>query len=220
MHKKLFLIPSLVAATLVSSEAALIAGWNRHTTGSTSYPLSAASLDSTAVASATMSHEGLEVSTDTRTVFTGRNPRAVIDLNTDYLQFTVGINPGYTAELHKLRLTAATIANLDLDVRSSADNYATSLGVIDLTGDYVNYDIDLSSLGEVDGSITFRLYGFNSTSAAWNGFYGVPAGTYPGYLATDGAPTTFFAVFGTAVPESSTMLLGAVGAFGLLRRRR
>lgn len=180
----------------------------------------AASTTSTGVSSTTLSHQGLNTSSDGRTVFTGWDPRTTIDLSTDYLQFTLNLASGYTAQLEKLRLTSATITNLKIDVRSNTDNYESSLGIISLTGDYVNYFVNLSSLGSVGGQVTFRLYGFGSQSSSLPGFFGVAAAVGTNYIPADGGGSNFFSVHGTVVPEPSAGLLGTVGVLALLRRRR
>lgn len=228
MRKITALIGLGILTLAASAQAVIVAGWNEHTPASTTYPLAASNKDST-VTSTSMTPVGLAPITDSRTVFQGwdsrsQSPTGTPYTETDYLEFSVSMEPGLTLDPTALRLCSASINGLKLDVRSSQDGYLDSLGVLSLSESYVNYRVDLSSLAATD-SITFRLYGFNSSPGGtgnyvYNGFYGVSANNGGAYDSSEIASTNFFAVSGVVVPEPTLIGCGLASACGLLMQRR
>ena len=220
MRKITALIGLGILSVAVSAQAVLVAGWDGHNTGTTRYPLAAANTDS-AVAETSMTYVGLTTNDDGRTIFHGWDAQEVIDLTTDYLQFSISMKSGQTFDPIALRFTAATYPGyLKFDVRSSQDNYANSLGVFNLNSDYLDYRVDLSSLARTDGVI-FRLYGFNNTDESVNRFYGAPAGNGKSPDEFDFSETDFdnFLAVSGVVPEPTSLSLVILGAAALLRRR-
>jgi hypothetical protein len=110
------------------------------------------------------------------------------------------------------------------DLRASTDGFGASdvlLQTLDITGSgadtQVIFTVDLSTLGTQSGTVTFRLYGYDYTSAAdYSGF-----GNDSGWLiAGTGANLGVDGGVVTLVPEPGTALLLAAGLAALGYRPR
>ena len=229
MRKMTALIGLGILSLAASAQAVIVAAWNPHTPASTTYPLAASNKDST-VTSTSMTPVGLAPTTDGRTIFQGwdsrsQSPTDTTYTATDYLEFSLSMEPGLKLDPTALSLCSASLTGLKLDVRSSQDAYARSLGILSLSSSYVNYRVDLSTLPATD-SITFRLYGFNSSKGGtgdqtFNGFYGVGAFNAGSFNSSETTSDNFFAVSGVVVvPEPTLIGCGLASACGLLMRRR
>ncbi len=98
-------------------------------------------------------------------------PTGSIDLNA-YLQFTVTSNSAYYLVLNTVALTIrrSNTGNPDgagpntFSLRSSLDNYSTDIYTSSMTDAYVTYTITLPvAFQAIPSSVTFRLYGYNTT---------------------------------------------------------
>ncbi|GAA5118882.1 autotransporter-associated beta strand repeat-containing protein [Luteolibacter yonseiensis] len=100
----------------------------------------------------------------------------------------------------------------------------TGTGTVDLLAvlgslDITNATLDLSQLGEAanDGAYVFASYG-SLVGAAFAGITGIiPSGYHIDYAYNNGVNTNNIAL---VIPEPATALLGGLGLFALLRRRR
>lgn len=139
---------------------------------------------------------------------------------TDYVEFGFSVDSGYVATLDKLYLatkvssTGPTMAQ----IYTSLNGYSSSIGTIaqdNASGSYINGVIDLSSLGSITGTVTFRL--FASGASSTNGTLRI--GDY-----SDGSTYYFDSITGSvaAVPEPDTyaMFLAGLGLMGFIARRR
>ncbi|MCF7559725.1 T9SS type A sorting domain-containing protein [Sabulilitoribacter multivorans] len=93
----------------------------------------------------------------------------VIDAN-DYLEWTLTPNSGYQISLSTMNITydrsgqGPTMVDIQVDTGSGFTSIFTDAAVS--AGSENNNGIDLSSIINVSGTITFRLYAFNAGSAA------------------------------------------------------
>ncbi len=101
-------------------------------------------------------------------------------------------------------------------LRSSHDGYAGSLAVFDISGSAADEQtlfsaVDISAVGTQSGTVTFRLYGYDYTSAAdYSGFGNQPG---PGGTPTEPLSGTGsnLIVGGTVVPEPATLAQVGLG---------
>jgi hypothetical protein len=147
---------------------------------------------------------------------------------TDYFELGLTIAPGYQAALDDLYIATRSSGTGpgSVGLYASLNNFATAGTLVTTFAQsgttYLNSIVDLSSLGPVAGTLTFRLYQIGTSSA--NGGTSAAAGTFRIGDYFDGSYSPL-QVTGTvaAVPEPSAMLLLSVGGLSLLalsRRRR
>lgn len=141
-----------------------------------------------------------------------------------YLGFSLTIDPAQTVTLAQMSLkavltvpTGSSATNSGtIFLRTSADNYASTVGSQTLTGatvpgssSFTTYNYNLSGLGSVAGTIDFRVYLYDNVSTGTSG-----AG-----LRLDDITLT-----GTPIPEPGTyaLMIGAcsLGWVGTRRRPR
>lgn len=153
--------------------------------------------------------------------------------------FAYSANGGNGVTLSTVNAANVTTASDDvLYISSNLMNLTTSNVIGELVG--VNRITNLSSInyaGNVGSGDAFRIVWFdvnalsgNSADGTKYGLYQMPSlntlqadpGTYNVSAAFGGADSSKSMGFtlGTAVPEPSVALLGALGVFGLVRRRR
>jgi hypothetical protein len=153
--------------------------------------------------------------------------------------FAYSANAGNGVTLSTVNTSNVTTATDDvLYISSNLMNLTSTNAIGELVG--VNRITNLSSInysGNVGLSDAFRIVWFNVTALSGNsadgtkyGLFEMPSlntlqadpGTYNVSAAFAGqdAPKAMSYTLGTAVPEPSIALLGALGIFGLVRRRR
>lgn len=189
------------------ADPVVLTAWNSHNPSTMPFPYQAPTKDSL-VSSATWTPVGLTYENDSRGVYSSYD-------NGDYLEFALQLSSGVAFD--KFYHCAASVTSQQLELRSSADNYATALGGYALTSSYVNYAIDISSLSSVS-DITFRLYGTSTTGNIRN-LYSVGAtSSYANYDPIQGSSTVVFT--GSAIPEPATLGLVSLLAGGIFAVRR
>jgi hypothetical protein len=110
------------------------------------------------------------------------------------------------------------------DLRASTDDFGVSdvfLQTLDISGSGVDeqviFVVDLSALGAQSGTVTFRLYGYDYTSATDYSGLGNDSGWV---IAGSGADLGIEGSMVTLVPEPRTALLFGAGLAALAARRR
>ena len=214
-------------AGVTPAQAAIVAGWNQFNASTATYPRAANTVG------ANITSTGLNTAGITR-----RNQSSFVlgagdttirwntgsTVNTSqYVEFAVQPGAGFQVDFTNLQLNARQDEiRLDLVLRSSVDGFTNNLGTqVSLTGGFITYSFDLSSLAPQTGPVQFRLYGLNADSStvifsAVN--YATVAGG--GFVALNGdiTPTGGGAV---STPEPSGIVsLIAVGALGAASLRR
>lgn len=152
-------------------------------------------------------------------VLTGNAAGAIA--GNDYLSFTLTLNPGVIYDLNTLTLKLGGSSdnngtfNVGACLRTSLDGFANDIGspISQLvasnagaaTPTYGDFSFNLSALPDITSGtpVTFRIYLTADVSNS------------PQILRADD-----FIVNGTAIPEPAISFLGAVGAIGLIGRRR
>ena len=217
----------LGAVTSASAQTSLVAGWNMYNSSSQTFPYAASTIDAS-VSSAAMNYAGLFGFDDGRGRWASTNHNATLDTATaPYLSWTVNLAPGTTVSDATFFINLAKVdSSTTLSLRSSLDNYGTSLGDLSsVDGSYQNY---LFSLGTLSDSVTFRLYvyavsaGKQTTSddlynVDCENYYTTYGGTYNADMHGDTA-----GLMGdiTPVPEPTTLALAGLTGPGLLLFRR
>jgi hypothetical protein len=221
-----------VGPAVAAPLATLVAGWNQYTPSSQSFPYASSVLDASA-ASATMDYSGLFGLNDNRGVWSATNSDSTLDIATaPYLAWTLNLASG--ANVSNLRFFA-NLAKIDsntkVELRSSLDNYATSLGDLSsVNGSYQNYLFSVP--GVVSDSVTVRLFAYNVSAGFqpnWYDLFNVACytgnttfgGVYDANM--DGRSAGFLATVAAPVPEPSTLALSVLGVMGgwfKLRRRK
>ncbi|APY11140.1 hypothetical protein BWZ22_07740 [Seonamhaeicola sp. S2-3] len=93
-----------------------------------------------------------------------------IDAN-DYLEWTLTPNSGYSIDLTTMDITydrsgnGPRMVDIQVDTGSGFVSVFTDSTVLDVAGGEDNNGIDLSSITGITGTITFRLYAFNASTA-------------------------------------------------------
>lgn len=158
-------LAALIFTVGVSAQTAASWGFNNSLAGSPGSNISApaASLGSSIVSNAFNSG----------TEFYGQDgwPTGTID-NNAYLQFTVSTSTGYTLVLNSVSMTIRRsntgtpmgAGPNNWTLRSSLDGYTTDLATNSMTYNYATFNVSLPAVFQnLTGSVSFRLYGFNTT---------------------------------------------------------
>lgn len=136
---------------------------------------------------------------------------------TKYYEFSITAAVGHSIVYEDITLSLfrgiqGTDHGADLwQLRSSHDGYAASLAVFDISGSAADEQtlfsaVDISAVGTQPGTVTFRLYGYDYTSAAdYSGF-----GNHPGPTPLTGTGSNLI-VGGTVVPEPETLAQVGLG---------
>jgi len=212
---------SLLGALFLSTGHSAVVGlatWYSYDPSATTFPLAAASKQSF-VSTASASYLGLNPGNDSRTAWGSANTSSTLNVATaPYLSWTLGLSSPTRMSEFKL----GGFARLDstiIQLRSSADNFASSLGEINnATSSFTPYSIDLAPVGTVNSSVEFRLYLYN-TSALYANLSGTPYDSI--YFASGGGGHSV-QITGEAVPEPSAgaLLVLGVGVLAVMRRRK
>lgn len=122
-----------------------------------------------------------------------------------YFEFTITPDVGQSIDFNSITLEAARGggSNRGLGVASSADDYATFLpDTLPVTGIetqedvYTNYAVDVTSLTQITGAVTFRVYLWSG--AVTNTIY-LDNITADGVISPIPEPSTYAAIFGVGV---------------------
>jgi len=133
-----------------------------------------------------------------------------------FIEFTVTPTAGFEVSLTSLLFSwqRSSTGPANLSLRSSADNYALTLGTVTglPTTLSTGNNLAISGLASFTTATTFRLYGYGATAAAGTGGFDT---------ASDVANVQLNGT-AVAVPEPTvvSLLLVAVGVAGLRRRER
>ena len=151
------------------------------------------------------------------------NTGSTVNTN-QYVEFAVQPGAGFQVDFTNLQLNAKQDeTRLDLVLRSSVDGFTSNLGTqVSLTGGFITYSFDLSSLAPQTGPVQFRLYGLNANGLSVyliaDNSANVPGG---GFVALNGDITaTGGGPVSTPEPSGivSLIAVGALGAASLRRR--
>ncbi|WP_149976286.1 PEP-CTERM sorting domain-containing protein [Microcystis aeruginosa] len=217
-------------AGVTPAQAAIVAGWNQFNTDTATYPKAAdtvgANITSTGLNTAGIGRRNTsDFSLGDGDAAIRWNTGSTVNTN-QYVEFAVQPGAGFQVDFTNLQLNARQDEiRLDLVLRSSVDGFTNNLGTqVSLTGGFITYSFDLSSLAPQTGPVQFRLYGLNALgSLGANVFFfaensaNVAGG---GFVALNGdiTPTGGGAV---STPEPSGIVsLIAVGALGAASLRR
>jgi hypothetical protein len=216
-----------VAAT-ASAQTSLLVGWTGYNSSSTTFPYAPSTLTAP-VSSAVMNSSGLFALNDSpenRGLWGAGNNSTTLDTTTaPYLSWTINLTDGATITDAILFVNLARVS-CTLSLRSSLDNYATSLVDLSSANSLLeNYMIPVGTLNE---SVTYRLFvydvatGYPTTSVAvgdagCNAGLTTLGGTYNSEM--DGDSTGLLGDV-SAVPEPSTVALSVVCGLGLVFFRR
>jgi hypothetical protein len=218
--KKILLCVAILMATLSSANADIITGYN----------LAGAPGDQ---AFNTASQQATNVSGLNLT--RGPGLTGVVTANSmnasgwnvgEYFSFGFTVDSGYFVELQNLQIGTRSSGTGpgSMGLFSSLDNFGTAITTINQSpgSNFVNSSIDLSSLGQLNGMVEFRLVMLNTTSA--NGGTVGGGGTFrvTNYFENSIDQGSFrFNGSVSAVPEpTSAGLLALTGIVGLAFRRR
>jgi hypothetical protein len=217
------------AASPTLAQTSLVAGWSMYNPSSQAFPYAASTI-APSVASASMNYAGLLTHNDNRGVWGSANGDTTLDTATaPYLSWTLTLDAGTTVSDPTFFINLAKVdgSGTQLDLRSSLDDYAVSLGSpSSVDGTYRNY---MFPVGEsLCDSVTFRLYVYDVSPGmqtdsdniynVWcQSYYTTSGDTYNANMQGQTA-----GVLGnvTAVPEPSALALAGSGLLGLLLFRR
>jgi hypothetical protein len=214
------LLMSLMALGLtVSARADLLIAWDFATASSTTPPLTWNATTVDALLATTVVTRGLGLTATGNTNGFAASSMSAATLgaaitSNDYFSWTVAGEVGSTFSITGLVFytTRSATGPTNMTLRSSADAFvadlftATAFG----TGNLTN-NVNTSGVGALQNisSVEFRLYGYTASSSA---------GTLR--LEEDSTPIgNDLSVFGTAIPEPSTLALCGVALLGLASRR-
>lgn len=173
--------------------------WRSFNTLTTPYPLEG-NVNSLRVSTANLQVSGLTFNDDSRTVFNVSNPDATVDpLTAPYLSFTVNLNEELELDRFVAGGLAPLPATINMQLRWSHDNFATSLGEFTPgTSSYNLSSVDLRNLPVItDENIEFRIYYYGGTSMVFH------VNARSNYLPLDGTPALYntsggnFGIWGT-----------------------
>lgn len=154
---------------------------------------------------------------DSRTAWGSANTSSTLNVATaPYLSWTLGLSSPTRMSEFKLGGFARADSTI-VQLRSSADNFASSLGELNnASSNYTQYSIDLAPVGIVN-SVELRLYAYNTSALYANN--GTPYDSI--WLGSTGGAASV-QITGEAVPEPSAgslLVLGA-GVLAVIRRRK
>lgn len=128
----------------------------------------------------------------------------------DYTSFGFTLDSGVTVTLTTIDFTytSSNTGPANMALRSSIDGFAANLATFTAANAVNNYSLDVSSLGEISSSIEFRFVAVDASSVSGGAVAAAGTSRVRNSLAING------------IPEPASALLGAIGLFPLLRRRR
>lgn len=143
----------------------------------------------------------------------------------DYIEFTVTPTDGaaFTPAGLVFSWDHSATGPDSLALRSSADGFASDLGVISglATGITTGNTITLSGLTDISSALTFRLYGFGATNASGTGGFDVASNSVNvqlnGTVSAIPEPSTYAAILGGGALAGAWFRRRALAAAG--RRR-
>jgi hypothetical protein len=143
----------------------------------------------------------------------------------DYFSFGFTVSSGYFAELTNLEIgtRSSSTGPGTMGLFSSLNGFSSAVTTISQApgGNFVNSVIDLTSLGQLSGTVEFRLAMVNTTSASGGTVGAGGAFRVTNYFVGTDQGSFRFNGSVTAVPEPSTVgLLALTGVAGLAFRRR
>jgi hypothetical protein len=215
----------LGVAASASAQTSLLVGWTGYNSISTTFPYAPSTMTAP-VSSAVMNSSGLFALDDSRGLWGADNNSTTLDTTTaPYLSWTINLTGGATITDAILFVNLAR-ASCTLSLRSSLDNYSTSL--VDLSSAiswFQNYMIPVGTLNE---SVTYRLYVYDvptsypTTSVALGDEGCDPGNTTLGGTYNSEMYGNSAGLLGdvSAVPEPSTVALSVVCGLGLVFFRR
>lgn len=213
-------LPAAVALMLGASSASAdvamanaVAYWNQF--GQTGSQISTVGVGATGVTVADMVRgAGLTGNTGSGSL----NSKGWSGETSDYVEFGFTVGSGFVASLDKLYIgsKASGTGPKTVNIFTSLDSYAKPIAAFAEDGtNFVNSAIDLSGLGPVAGTLTFRLFGSGATSAA--GTLRVTDYVSSGAYYYDTITGNVAAV---PEPETYALMLAGLGMLGVAARRR
>jgi hypothetical protein len=218
--KKILLCVAVLFAAFSSAHADIITGYNlAGATGSQAF--TAATIEATNVS-------GLDLTRGPGLTAAGAaNSLAASAWNEgDYFSFGFSVDSGYFVELTNLEIgtRSSSTGPGTMGLFSSVDNFGTAITTISQAsgGNFVNSSIDLSALGQLSGTVEFRLAMVGTGSA--NGGTVAGTGTFRVtnyFVANQDQGSLRFNGSVSAVPEPTAAgLLALTGIAGMAFRRR
>jgi hypothetical protein len=194
-----------------NSAVVTLAQWADYNTFTSSFPRSAEVKDSS-ITTATASYSGLTpINNPTRSFWESTNTSSTVDVATaPYLSWTLGLSAPTSFFSFIFGGLYASDGTL-MDLRSSKDNFATSLALFDPSNSTWTQDgKSISSVGTVSSpTIEFRAFVYNSNASGNNL-----------YVSTAGGFSYAVQIRGEAVPEPSAGALLVMGLGGVIALRR
>jgi hypothetical protein len=217
--KKILLCVAILMATLSSANADIITGYNlAGATGDQAF--TAATIEATNVSGLDLTRGPGLTATAAGNSFSASGWNAG-----EYFSFGFTVDSGFFVELANLEIgtRSSSTGPGTMGLFSSVDNFGTAITTISQAsgGNFVNSSIDLTALGQLSGTVEFRL-AMIGTGAA-NGGTVAGTGTFrvTNYFAGGDQGSFRFNGSVSAVPEpTSAGLLALTGVAGLAFRRR
>ena len=143
----------------------ILAGWNKATTATATYPLAASYTLSGAVSAATTSAVNMTGNASTENQWAHANSSASLSIGSSTPMLNYSITTTKSIKLTRFVIAGLNISgSTKLQLRSSIDNYASSLGEF-TSGSGSNFgltSVDLAALAtQPAGTINFQIYAYN-----------------------------------------------------------
>lgn len=194
-----------------NSAVVTLAQWSDYNTATATFPRSAEIKDAS-ITTATASYSGLTpINNSPRAIWQSTNTSSTVDIaSAPYLSWTLGLSGPTSFFAFIFGGLYANDGTL-MDLRSSKDNFATSLALFDPNNSTFTQDAKaISAVGTVSSpTIEFRAFVYNSNASGSNL-----------YVTTSGAASYGVQIRGEAVPEPSAGALLVLGFGGVVALRR
>lgn len=183
--RSIFLVALLVACLgLATSLQAQIVTYNISTADSFESPTVAAAPVALNISASALTATGLGAfnfelgvpgDVDGHFLWSGWEETATVNPIDHYLSWTITPNAGFQIDYSTITYSVAALDTPNWEIRSSIDGYTANFGAhtIALDGNQNPFADNLSALAPQAGAVTFRFYGYNSTTGEPHDFDGL-----------------------------------------------